>query len=79
MSKLQEKPSVLKSEHPALIKMKFFNFLLCLWVIFALLDPDPGTDPGTPLNPDPIWIRIRIRIHSTAHQREMQIRVEKKE
>jgi hypothetical protein len=25
---------------------------LCLWVIFALLDPDP--DPGTPLNPDPI-------------------------
>jgi hypothetical protein len=29
--------------------MKFLNFLLFLWVIFALLDPDPGT----PLNPDP--------------------------
>ncbi len=31
-----------------------------LWVIFTLLDPDPYR---TPLNPDPIWIRIRI--HST--------------
>jgi hypothetical protein len=30
-----------------------------LWVIFALLDPDPDTDPGTPLNPDP------VRIHNT--------------
>ncbi len=29
--------------------MKLFNFFPCLWVIFALLDPDPGT----PLNPDP--------------------------
>jgi hypothetical protein len=29
-----------------------------LWVIFALLDPDPLTR----LNPDPIQIRIRIRI-----------------
>ncbi len=45
-------------------KIKFFNFFLCLWVIFALLDPD--TDPGTPLNPDPF--RIRIRIHSTGYQ-----------
>jgi hypothetical protein len=27
-----------------------------LFSIFALLDPD--TDPGTPLNPDPILIRI---------------------
>jgi hypothetical protein len=32
-------------------KMKFINFFLFLWVIFALLDLDP--DPGTPLNPDP--------------------------
>jgi hypothetical protein len=30
---------------------------LLLWVIFALLDPDP--DPLTRLNPDPIRIRIR--------------------
>jgi len=27
------------------------SMFLCLWDIFALLDPD--TDPGTPLNPDP--------------------------
>ncbi len=55
MSKLQEKPSALKREHPALQKMKFINFFLCLWVIFALLDTDP--DPGTPLHPDPFRIR----------------------
>jgi hypothetical protein len=60
MFKLQEKPSTLKIEHPALQKMNFFFFFLCLWVIFALLDLD--TDPGTPLTPDP----IRIRIHNTA-------------
>jgi hypothetical protein len=59
MSKLQEKPSALKREYPALQKMKFINFFLCLLVIFALLDPD--TDSWTPLNPDP----IRIWIHST--------------
>jgi hypothetical protein len=51
MSKLQEKTSALKREHPALQKMKVINFFQCLWVIFALLDPD--TDQGTPLNPDP--------------------------
>jgi hypothetical protein len=32
--------SALKIEHPAFQKMKFINFFLCLWVIFALLDPD---------------------------------------
>jgi hypothetical protein len=37
--------------------MKFFNFFLLLWVIFALLDPDP--DSLTRLNPDPNGIRIR--------------------
>ncbi len=53
MSMLQQKPLdfALKKEHPAFQKMKFINFFLCLWVIFALLDPDP--DPGTSLNPDP--------------------------
>jgi hypothetical protein len=56
-SKLQEKPSALKREHPAFQKMKFFNRFLFFWVIFALLD----LDPGTLLNPDP----IRIRIHNT--------------
>ncbi len=37
--------------------MKFVKKFLLLWVIFALLDPDP--DPLTRLNPDPIGIRIR--------------------
>ncbi len=27
--------------------MKFFNFFLLLWVIFALLDPDPDSKYGT--------------------------------
>jgi hypothetical protein len=37
----QKKPSALKREHPALQNMKFLNFFLLLWVIFALMDPDP--------------------------------------
>ncbi len=49
MSKLQEKLSAIKREHPALQKMNFINCFLCLWVVFGLLDPNPGT----PLNPDP--------------------------
>ncbi len=39
-SKLQEKLSALKREHPALQKMKFFNCFLFFWGIFDLLDPD---------------------------------------
>jgi hypothetical protein len=27
--------------------MKFFNFILLLWVIFALLDPDPDSGSGS--------------------------------
>ncbi len=42
----------LKREHPELQKMKFINFFIFLCAIFALQDPD--SDPGTPLNPDPI-------------------------
>jgi hypothetical protein len=41
MSKLQEKPLALRREHSALPKMKFMNFFVFLWVIFALLDPGP--------------------------------------
>ncbi len=37
------------------LNMNFYKFFLLLWVIFALLDPDPLTR----LNPDPIRIRIR--------------------
>jgi len=40
MSQLQEKPSALKREHPALQKIKLISFFLCLWVILALPDPD---------------------------------------
>ncbi len=57
MSKPQQKPSALKREHPEIQNMKFLNFFLFLWVTFALLDPDPDTDPLTWLIPDPIRIR----------------------
>jgi hypothetical protein len=63
MSKLQEKPSGLKREHPALQKMKFINFFLCLCVIFALLDPgsrsrDPSESGSNP-NPAPQhWLEV---------------------
>ncbi len=40
-SKLQEKPPVLKGEHPALQNQYISSlFSLFLWVIFAYLDPD---------------------------------------
>jgi hypothetical protein len=48
-SKLQEKPAALQREHPTLQNMTFLDFFLFLWVIFALLDPDPIRIP----NPDP--------------------------
>jgi hypothetical protein len=52
MSKLQTKPSAFKGKHPALKRMKFIDFFLCLWVIFPFWirteNPDPDTDPGTP-------------------------------
>jgi hypothetical protein len=50
--RVQEKPSALKREHPALQNnLKILYFFLYLWVIFALLDPD--TDPATQINADP--------------------------
>jgi hypothetical protein len=45
----QEKPSALKREHLVLKNMKILDFFLFLWVIFALLDPDPATQ----INADP--------------------------
>jgi hypothetical protein len=39
--KVKEKPSALKRQHPVLKNMKTLDFFLFLWVIFALLDPDP--------------------------------------
>jgi hypothetical protein len=42
--KLQKKPSALKRENPSLQNMKFFNFFLLLWVIFALPNLDPNSE-----------------------------------
>ena len=42
ISKLKE-----KKEHSARHKMKFINFFLCLWDIFALLYPDPDCEYGS--------------------------------
>jgi hypothetical protein len=59
MSKLQKNPSALKRGHPTLQNMNFYNFFLLLWVIFALLVPDPDSESGStdPIefgsNPDP--------------------------
>jgi hypothetical protein len=47
MSKLQEKPAALKRKHPALQKKEFINCFLCLWFIFALLDPDCESGYGS--------------------------------
>jgi hypothetical protein len=75
----KERPSywrslqLLKEGIQHLQNMKFFNFFLLLWVIFALLDPVPDSESGAtePIesgtHPDPqpcfkCWfIRIRIR------------------
>jgi hypothetical protein len=43
---VQEKPSDLKREHPALQNMKFINFLFLL-VILALLNPNPDSESGS--------------------------------
>ncbi len=47
MSKLQDKPSAFEREQLALKKMNFINFLLCLWVIFAFLNPNPDRESGS--------------------------------
>jgi hypothetical protein len=48
-SKLQETPSALKREHPALQNLKFLLFFLFFNVTFALLDPYPADT----INADP--------------------------
>ncbi len=40
-------PSALKREHPVLKNIKILDFFLFLWVIFALLDPDPQFECGS--------------------------------
>ncbi len=50
-SKLQEKPSVLKREHPALQNMKFLNFFQFLWLFLrSWIQIQP-----TKMNADPCW------------------------
>ena len=57
MHKQQKKPSGLKREHPALQNMEILYFFLYLRVIFALLDPDPGTQIND--DPDPqLWMHL---------------------
>ncbi len=41
------------------------------WI--RIRNPDPNTDPGTLLNPDPIRIRILIRIHNTADRESIPV------
>ncbi len=47
LSKLKEKPSALKREHPAL-QMTFIDFFLCLWdpsrIRIRIANPDQDTD-----------------------------------
>jgi hypothetical protein len=47
MSKLQEKPSALKREHPALQNMKILKVFIFLFVIFALLNLEPDSVSGS--------------------------------
>jgi hypothetical protein len=65
MPKLQEKPSALKREHPALHKMKNLSFFLFFGVIFALLDPDP--DPAVQINSDPCGSGSETQKKSTTY------------
>jgi hypothetical protein len=57
MSKLQKKPLALKRGHPILQKHELLQIFFLLWVIFALLDPDPESGTNDPMesgsNPDP--------------------------
>jgi hypothetical protein len=58
MTKLQEKPSALKREHPALKKIKFINFFLYLWEFlssgYGSRDPiESGSNLDTVSDPDP--------------------------
>jgi hypothetical protein len=54
--------------------MKFLNFFLFLWAIFALLDPDP--DPGSEtLDSDKHYEcgSSRIRARNNAHTKEADV------
>jgi hypothetical protein len=50
-----EKPLALQKKHPALQNIKILYFFSHLWVIFALLDPDPATQINADPDPQP-WL-----------------------
>jgi hypothetical protein len=50
-------PSAFKREHPVLKNMKILDFFLFLWIIFALLDPDPATKINADPDPNPCSVR----------------------
>jgi hypothetical protein len=51
MSKLQEKPSALKKRTSSTSKNEIYDLFSMFVGNFS--NPDPDTDPGTPLNLDP--------------------------
>ncbi len=57
-SELQEKPSALKKRTSSTSNLKFLNFFLFLWIIFALLYPDPHSGSSRSKS-------VRIRIQPT--------------
>ncbi len=64
-SKLHEKPSALKREHPILQNMKFRNFFyFCGGVIFALLDQDPDPADQNQCGSGSETMAIRITINN---------------
>ncbi len=64
-SKLQEKPSALKREHPHFFQnmkfLDFFSYFCGSFFLSWIRISHPDTDPLNWLNPDQIRIRIRIR------------------
>jgi hypothetical protein len=72
MPKLQEKPSALKREHPALQKMKILSFFYFLgsflpsWSRIRIrnlyADPDPAAQINADPDPKP-WIRVREMVY----------------
>jgi hypothetical protein len=49
--------SLLMPRHPALPDLKFVNFFIFLWIIFALLDPNPA--PADKTNAIPCGFKVR--------------------
>jgi hypothetical protein len=61
--KLPKKLLALKREHQALKNMKLVHLFSILWVIFAVLDPDPANQNQ--------WGSMQIRIHNAAGNKKI--------